>query len=235
MAEMSTRNILVSILNLTKENNRCSLEDLRAHARMTLADLRWQVEKLAAAGMLRLQENLAVTNPEQRLGMALRALGEGADFERICRLLSWQEFEDITVRSLEANGFSAVKHVVFKSNDARQEVDVVGVRGMLIVCLDCKHWMRGLRGTLAKEIAMAQAKRAQGLASSERARTRLGISTTSALYFVPVVVSLVNAGPRSSCGVPIVSALKLNSFLRSIDPFVEGLFIVKVKGLQIQK
>ena len=235
MAKMSTRNILVSILNLTKQNNRCSLEDLRAHARMTLADLRWHVERLASTGMLSLQENLVVTNPEQRLGMAVRALGEGADFERICRLLSWQEFEDITVRSLEANGFSAVKHVVFKSNDARQEIDVVGAKDMLIVCLDCKHWMRGLRGALAKQIAMAQAKRARGLASNEQARTRLSISTMSTLYFVPVVVSLVDAGPRFSCGVPIVSALKLNSFLRSIDPFVEGLLIVKVKGLQMQK
>jgi len=198
---------------------------------MTLVEAQMQVRRLSDMGILELEDDVVVAGPEQRLGVALKALDEGADFEKVCRLLSWQEFEVITGKSLEANGFSTIKHFAFKSNDHRREVDVVGVRHMLVICLDCKHWMRGLRGAIAEEIVARQVKRVQSLASDEQARARLGISTRNTVYFIPVVVSLVDAGPRFIGGVPIVPALKLNSFLGSIDPFVEGLFTVKVKGL----
>jgi len=229
---MIMRSLLASILTLTNDSGGCSLEDLSRYAKLPLIEAQTQVRELSDRGVLELKGNIVTASSEQRLGLALKALEHGADFERICRLLSWQEFEDITVKSLEANGFSTVKHFVFSSGDCRQEIDVVGVRDLLVICTDCKHWMKGLRGAIAEEIAGKQVQRVESLASNEAVKHKLGISATDAMFFIPVVVSLVDANPRFIGGVPIVPALKLNSFLSSIDPFVEGVLIVKAKGVR---
>lgn len=224
------RSLLTSILSLTKDDDRCSLEEVCRAAKLPLAEAQMRLRQLSDMRMLGLENNNVAASSEQRLGLALKALDEGADFERICRLLTWQEFEDITVKSLEANGFLTVKHFAFKANDRRREIDVVGVGHMLIICLDCKHWMKGVRGAIAEEIVAKQVERVESLASDKTARNRLGISAGNAVYFIPVVVSLIDAGPKFIGGVPIVPALKLNSFLSSIDPYVDGLLTIKAKG-----
>ena len=224
------RSLLASILSLTKGSNACSLEEVCRIGKLPRTEAQIQLRQLSDARMLEFQNNIVAAGSEQRLSLAVKALDEGADFERICRLLSWQEFEDITVKSLEGNGFSTIKHFAFKANDRRREIDVVGVGHMLVICLDCKHWMKGLRGALATEIVAKQVERVKSLASDRTTRNRLGISADKTVYFVPAVVSLIDAGPNSIGGVPIVPALKLNSFLSSIDPYVNGLLTVKAKG-----
>jgi len=226
---MFSRSLLASALSLSSDGKKCSLEDLGRAAKLPLAEVRIQARQLYDMGMLKLEDNIVTVDAEQRLGLALKVLNEGADFEKICRLLSWQEFENITVKSLEANGFSTIKHFAFRSQDRRREIDVVGTRHMLVVCLDCKHWMKGLRGAIAGEIVAKQVERVEGLASNRKAKDRLGISAKNVAYFVPVIVSLIDAGPKFIDGVPIVPVLKLNSFLSSIDPYVEGLLTVKAK------
>lgn len=223
------KEVLLSLLRLTKEGGNCSLDDIRAVTRVTYAEVQMQVERLSDMGLLKLGDGEVMADPEQRLGLAVKALGEGADLEKICRLLNWQEFEEIAVKALEANGFSTFKHFSFESDGARRQIDVVGVGQMLVICLDCKRWRRGLRGAAAREVVAKQVERARSLASNEKARARLNVSAGAMVYFVPVVVGLADASPRFISGVPIVPVLKLNSFLSSIDPFVEGLFTIKVK------
>jgi hypothetical protein len=206
------------------------LEDLCRTVRMPAAEVKKCVEDLARQGVLALEQHLVRVGVEKRLSIAVMALHEGADLERVCRLLSWQEFEEIAVRSLQGNGYSVFKHYVFKSNDHRREIDVIGVGQTLVVCLDCKHWMKGIRGTVGEKVATRQIERVQGLVGNAESRSRLGISTRRTLYFVPAIVSLFDTGPRFISQVPIVPVLKLNSFLSSLDPFVEGLFTVQMKG-----
>lgn len=221
---------MLAVLKLTMDTDQLSLEDLYRTVRMPSAEVKMSVEDLARQGAMTFEQHLATVDAEKRLSIAVMALREGADLERVCRLLSWQEFEEIAVRSLWASGYSVFKHFVFKSNDHRREIDVIGVGQTLVVCLDCKHWMKGIRGKVGEKIAARQIERVQGLVENAESRSRLGISTGRTLYFVPAIVSLFDAGPRFISQVPIVPILKLNSFLSSLDPFVEGLFTVQMKG-----
>lgn len=225
-----TNNLLVSVLILTRETGRFSPEELSTIAKMPLSKVREFTEELSHEGMLTLEQDVVSVDAEKRLRIAVKSLAGGADPEKVCRLLSWQEFEEIAVRSLEANGFSTVKHFVFKTANGRREVDVIGMGHVLVICLDCKHWMKGVRGAVGEGVATRQIERVQSLASDERCRSRLGISPSATVYFVPAIVSLLDSGPKFIREVPIVPVLKLNSFLSSIDPFIEGLFTVKVKG-----
>ena len=225
-----TNGALVSILGLTKETSKFSLEDLSTLTKMPLSRVRELAEELSIEGMLALGQGVVSVDAEKRVRMALKSLAQGADPEKVCRLLSWQEFEEISVNSLEANRFSAVKHFVFKTDNRRREIDVIGVGRMLVICLDCKHWTRGVRGAVGEGVATRQIERVQSLAADERSKSRLGISSSTTVYFVPAIVSLLDSGPKFILEVPIVPVLKLNSFLSSIDPFIEGLFTLKVKG-----
>jgi hypothetical protein len=217
-------------LGLTRETGKFPLEDLSTLTKMPLSRVRELAEELSIEGILTLEQGVASVDAEKRVRMALKSLAQGADPEKVCRLLSWQEFEEISVNALEANGFSAVKHFVLKAENHRREIDVIGVGRMLVICLDCKHWTKGVRGAVGEGVASRQIERVQSLAADERSKSRLGISSKATVYFVPAIVSLLDSGQKFILEVPIVPVLKLNSFLSSIDPFIEGLFTLKVKG-----
>ena len=225
-----TNGVLVSILGLTRETGKFPLEDLSTLTKMPLSKVRKLAEELSIEGILTLEQGVASVDAEKRVRMALKSLAQGADPEKVCRLLSWQEFEEISVNALEANGFSAVKHFVLKAENRRREIDVIGVGRMLVICLDCKHWTKGVRGAVGEGVASRQIERVQSLAADERSKSRLGISSKATVYFVPAIVSLLDSGQKFILEVPIVPVLKLNSFLSSIDPFIEDLFTLKVKG-----
>jgi hypothetical protein len=226
---MLNRDVLVNILRITRDSSEFSLDDLRKAAKIPGDEIREQVVALFDLGMLTLEHETVSLDTEKRLRIALEALNRGADLEKVCRFLSWQEFEEIAAKSLQVNGFSTFKHFVFVSDDRRREIDVVGVGHLLVVCLDCKHWMKGIRGGIGEEIAARQVERVQSLAAHEPSMYRLGIRVEKDLYFIPAIVSLVDAGPRFIRQVPMVPVLKLNSFLSSIDPFVDGLLTIKAK------
>jgi len=226
---MRKRDVPFHILRLARDSSEFSLDDLSRVAKIPGVELRKDVEVLADSGMLTLEEEIVSLDAEKRLRIALEALSQGADLEKVCRLLSWQEFEEIATRSLEANGYSTFKHFVFMLNGRRREIDAIGVGHLLVVCLDCKHWMKGIRGRVGEEIVSRQIARVQNLAAHEPSLDRLRIGVGNDLYFVPAIVSLVEAGPRFIKHVPVVPVLKLNSFLSSIDPFVDELFTIKVK------
>ena len=221
---------LLSILKLSMDSDRFSLEDLSKTAKNPTREIRAQVEGLSDLGMVTFEQEIVLLDVEKRLSIALEALKKGADLERVCRFLSWQEFEEITVKSLRANGFSTFKHFVFGANDSRREIDVIGVGHFLVVCLDCKHWLKGIRGTTGQKVAVRQIERVRRLASHEQSMSRLGIPADKEFYFVPVIVSLVDAGPKFIAKVPVVPVLKLGSFLSSIDPFIDDLFAIKVRA-----
>jgi len=226
---MLKRDVLFHILRLARDSSEFSLDDLSRVAKIPSVETRKQVGALLDSGMLMLEHEIVSLDAEKRLRIAHEALNQGADLEKVCRLLSWQEFEEITTRSLEANGFSTFKHFVFMLNRRRREIDVIGIAHVLVVCLDCKHWMKGIRGRIGEEIVSRQIERVQSLATHESSLDRLRIGVGNDLYLVPAIVSLVDAGPRFIRHVPVVPVLKLNSFLSSIDPFVDGLFTIKVK------
>jgi hypothetical protein len=229
-----TREFFLSVLKLSMDSNRLSLDDLCRTTKMPAHEIHTKVQGLSDLGMVTFEQETVLLDAEKRLSIALEALKEGADLERVCRFLSWQEFEEITVKSFRENGFSTIKHFRFGSSDHRREIDVIGIGHLLGVCVDCKHWLKGIRGTTGQKIAVNQIERVQRLASHRRSMSRLGIPAAKEFYFVPAIVSLVDAGPRFIAGVPIVPVLKLGSFLSSIDPFIDDLFAIKISARESQ-
>jgi hypothetical protein len=151
--------------------------------------------------------------------LAIEALKIHADIGRVCRELDWREFEELTSRALEANHFSVTKHLAFRHNGHRYEIDLVGAKEPLLLCADCKHWSWGLGSSRIQNAARRQFERMRYLADEMPGLAdRLGINAWRRAVILPTVITLSDTTRGLHEGIPIVPILRLRSFLKELNP-----------------
>jgi len=159
---------------------------------------------------------------------------KGKTVEEILKHLSWREFEEFCACVFEANGFKVVRNLKFRSFSKRFEIDVLAIRGTLVICADCKHWSikTGSPSTLAEAI-QKQVERAKGVLCYLTKNSRLiAYKPLKEILVIPLIVSLYERGIKLHEGVPVVPIFKLNSFLNELPIYVEDLRIVKWEELR---
>jgi len=187
---------------------------LRINELEALGVSRGELEELEVEGLIRIEgEEVRVLRAVQ---LAIEAVKRGSDIEEASRWLSWRDFEKLCVEALMSHGFKVKAPLRFKAEGRRFEIDVVGVRGSLVLCIDCKHW--SLRRGLASKVRDAAAKhldRCLNLASvlSEA----LGLKVGAKPIIVPILVTLSDMGFKSTCSVLVVAIYKLNSLLLELE------------------
>jgi Holliday junction resolvase-like predicted endonuclease len=216
-------NLLVSILKLSKDGP-ASIEDIKREARIPAGALIDLLEKLQTENLLKLQRDTVDVSQENRLNLAVRAILLGADVEAASCCLRWQEFEGIAAAALRNNGFEVRQNLRFKHAGRRWEVDVVGCRKPLVVCVDCKDWHHGLAPSAMKRVVEAQVERTRALADALPA-VSLGLECVkwSKAKFVPVVLVLIPSRFKFCDDVAIVPVLQLQDFLNQVSVEVESL------------
>ncbi|MDH5438704.1 MAG: hypothetical protein OEX76_07375, partial [Candidatus Bathyarchaeota archaeon] len=157
------RNLLISILKLTKTGS-VQRELVSRDARVPVQVADEMLKKLSDTGLIRYRDRLIDVSLNQRVRMAVRAVELGADPERVCGVLEWNEFEEIAARAFEVNDFMVKRRFRFKWAGRRWEVDVLGCKEPLVACVDCKHWHRGWRRSAIMKVVEAQVERTQALA-----------------------------------------------------------------------
>ena len=227
------RNLLISLLKLTKDGS-VLIENVNKEARIAPDIIKKLLENLQNQNIICIKDGFVETYSDSRLRLALKAASLNADIEQISTLFSWQEFEDITVHSLEKNGYVVAKNVRFKHVGRRWEIDVVGCRKPLVLCVDCKHWHRGLRPSALRKIVNAQLERVSALADT-LPTVALNVECTKwkKSKFVPVILSLFPSSFKFCDNVPIVPVLQLQDFLIQLPAQVESLtyFVKKFSHL----
>ncbi|MEM4733177.1 MAG: restriction endonuclease, partial [Candidatus Bathyarchaeia archaeon] len=133
--------VLISLIKLT-QNGAVLIEDVNNAIRLPKDIIRDLLEKFQNEELLNLQSGIVKITRDKRLRLAIKAVSLGADVEHVSSFLRWQEFEDIAAAALERNGYSVVENLHFKHQGRRWEIDVVGCKKPLVVCIDCKHWGR---------------------------------------------------------------------------------------------
>jgi Holliday junction resolvase-like predicted endonuclease len=181
------------------------------------------LKKLQNADLLCLKENTVETNSNNRLELAVKAISLGADIERVSGFFSRKEFEDIASLVLERNGYYTAKNVRFKHAGRRWEIDVVGCRTPLVLCLDCKHWQRGLNLSSLRKIVEAQSERVHALADVlPSARLKVECAKWDKAKFVPMILSLIPSSLKLYDSVPVVPILQLQDFLIQLPVHLES-------------
>jgi Holliday junction resolvase-like predicted endonuclease len=214
-------NLLISLLKLT-ENGSVKQETVNKYARLPASLASKLLEKLQNENLVYLKDSSIEVDTESRLKIAVKAVELGADIQSISDFLRWQEFEAIAAVALELNGYATKKNVRFKHGSRRWEIDVVGCRKPLVLCIDCKHWHHGMHPSTLTKMAASQAERVAAFADSLPKKTLdLPCVKWSKAKFIPVILSLIPFSPKFCGQVPIVPVLQLQDFVSQLPLNVE--------------
>jgi hypothetical protein len=217
------RNLLVSVLQLTKDGPaEKSLVSKYAHSPAQVADD--MLKSLSDAGLIQLSGKKIEVSLDQRVRIATHAVKLGADFESVCNLLEWNEFERIGAIAFEFNHFSVTKGLRFKSGGRRWEIDIVGCKEPIIACADCKHWHRGWTKSAIMKTADAQIERTKALAKAfPTLHKKLGLNSWKEAKLVPMVLSLFPTALKFHQNTPVVPILQLQDLLNELPAHVDSL------------
>ena len=217
------RDLINSLLKLTKDGP-VLIESVNQDSRIASDIVRKLLRKLQNEDLLYLNRNTVEADSSKRLRLAVKAVSLGADVEGISTFLCWQEFEDIAALALERNGYAVAKNMRFKYAGRRWEIDVVGCRKPLVLCLDCKHWQRGVKPSALRKIVEAQTERAKALANTMPSpKLEVKCVKWNKATFIPVILSLIPSSFKFSDDVPAVPVLQLQDFLVQLPAYVESL------------
>jgi Holliday junction resolvase-like predicted endonuclease len=215
--------LIISILKLTRDgpaSNRLVNKD----AKLPQEIAQKLLKKLQNGGFIYVQKNVVEANSLQRLKLAVQAINLGSDIENVSSFLQWQEFENMAAVALERNGYSITKNLRFKHADRRLEIDIVGCRKPVAICVDCKHWHRGLHPSALKRIVEEQVERTIALAESMPSLAgKIECVSWENVKLVPAVLSLVSGRFKFYDNVPVVAVLQLQDFLSQLPAYADSL------------
>ena len=216
-------NLIISLLKLTQKGAVLT-ESVNRDARMPSATARKLLEKLQNEGLVYLKQDTIEVESNSRLKLAVKAVSLGADVERISNLLCWQEFEEITAFALKNNGYTVSNNVHFKNAARKWEIDVVGCKKPLVVCIDCKHWQHAIAPSTLKRIVDSQVERTRIFADLlPNIALKLECAKWSEAKFIPSIISLIPSPFKFYDKVPIVPILQLQDFINQMPAYIESL------------
>ena len=217
------RNLVISALKLTK-NGSSLIEDVNKDAHVPLAVAYKLLQKMQNDDLINLRDGSIETDSTGRLQLAVKGIALGADIEVISNLLCWQEFEEIAAYALKNNGYSVQNNVRFKQGGRRWEIDVVGCKKPLVVCVDCKHWGHAIAASALTKIVDTQVDRTEAFADFlPNIKLQMSCTQWEKAKFVPVVLSLVQGAYKYVHEVPVVPVLKLQDFINQLPLYTEEL------------
>jgi len=217
------RNLVISILKLT-QRSAVLIENVNRDARVPSVTSRKLLQKLQNEGLIYLKQDSIEVENNGRLKLAVKAASLGADVEHISNLLCWQEFEEITAFALKNNGYEVSNNVRFKNAARKWEIDVVGCKKPLVICIDCKHWQHGIAPSVLKRLVDSQVERTRAFADSlPNPSLKLECSKWSEAKFIPSILSLIPSSFKFYDKVPIVPILQLQDFLNQLPAYAGSL------------
>ncbi len=216
------RKLLISTLKLTRETD-ALIEDVKTDAKLP-QDVCWLLlQKMQNEERINLSNEKITVTVENRVKLAVKAINLGADMQSVSNLLCWQEFEQIAAYALKSNGYTVQRNLRFKHGSHRFELDVVGCRKPLVVCIDCKRWQHSIGASALRKIVEDQTRRVEALAYAlPNPKLDLECTRWDSAKFVPAVLSLMPGAYKFYYEVPVVSALQLQDFIYQLPLYTQN-------------
>lgn len=217
------RELVISILKLTK-NGPIATEVVTKDAKIPSAIAEDLFKKLQNDGLLYLQNKVVDVDSLKRLKLAVHAIELGGDLERVSGFLDWKEFENIAAIAFERNDYRVTRNLRFKHAGRRWEIDVVGCKKPMIVCVDCKHWHHGMYPSAIRRIVEEQVERTSALGESlPKLTEKIGCVSWNRVKLVPAILSLITVRSKFYDNIPIVHVLQLQDFISQLPAYANSL------------
>ena len=209
-------NMLTSVLKST-QNGKALIKDVNFNTMLPHDTCIRLLQKMQNEGLVYLKGDTIEVNGENRLKIALKAANLGADIQEISHHLRWQEFEAIAAIALKANGYTVTNNVRFKHGNKRWEIDVVGCRKPIVVCIDCKHWQHSIAHATLRKIVEAQIERTHALSEVlPNPKLRLECIQWEKAKFIPAILALCPSAFKFYYEVPVVPVFSLQDFIAQL-------------------
>lgn len=199
--------VLLATLNLTGVDGRVDFDRIAFEARSTE-----RLARTTLSGALGLSEQHVDLSSERRLRLAMEIARMG-QLGPAARSLTWQEFEKFAENCLREAGFEAERNVRVKGEGRAWQIDVIGIRGNLILVIDCKHWNTPGYISRFKQAGEHQRHATLHLLATVKER-RQGLA---------IILTLREPPAQYSDGTVLVSVEKLPNFLSNVTPHDENL------------
>lgn len=149
-----------------------------------------------------------IYNTGSRLEAGIILIQRGISIRDVTTQLDWRDFEGLTGRILESEGFDVQYNLMMKS--PRSEIDVVGIKMNTALLIDCKHWRRDVPYTVATK----QTLRAEQWTALHK------------MTAVPVIVT-IHQERFTIHDVPIIPISKFRSFTEDFFGNIEHIKSIK--------
>jgi len=217
------RAFLTRLLAVTKGES-LTVEALRGSMRITSEAFNALLDTYGEEGLITLRDGSIELTLEQRLDLSMKAIELGADFEAVSRGLGWLEFEEVSAKVFEANGFRVKRRFRFTAEGRRWEIDLLAARAPYLICAECKHWGRSIGNSTARGITETHLTKVEIFSKhSEELRDRIGVDAWSMATIIPMVLTLSSTPMEIYRRVPSVSVLSLPRFIDEFDGQLERL------------
>lgn len=204
-------NIVVEILKETKENGVFKSQN------------GFHRDFLEQLGIYGNREGVFLIDREKRIDLAMIAVERGVDISEVIGLLTWKDFEGLIAGILIENGFRCVESYRRRGNslDKGMEIDVIGIRGKLVLSVDAKMWgIRGGKTSSLRSAVVKQKERTMRLSTqNEYLSRKMKIEMQGIYDFIPVIVTWLVEEVELHEGVPVVPVFKFNSFILDFDTY----------------
>jgi len=205
--------IIISILKLTKSGP-AAVDAIAKDANVPVQVANNVLMGLRELGLLECENEPIELSSNQRVMLAIHAINQGTDIERVCKVLEWKEFENFAATAFEANNFAVNRNFRFKASERRWEIDLIATSEPIIVCVDCKRWRRGWGNSAITKVAAAQAQRTEALAKTpDPLQRKVRLDGWKQAILFPVILSLFPGAVKFYNKVPVVPILQLQNFL----------------------
>jgi len=185
---------------------------------------------LREIGLIECENELIEVSSNQRVNLAIHAINQGTDIERVCNVLEWKEFENFTATAFEKNNFAVKRNFRFKAAQRRWEIDVLAYSEPIIVCVDCKRWRRGWGNSAITRVAAAQAQRTEVLAGALHfLQQKIGLDNWKQATLLPAILSLFPGPVKFYNKVPVVPILQLQNFVDEFQGHITELTHFRTK------
>ena len=215
--------LLISILKHTNSGH-ATKEIIGRDANIPVQVTNNVLRGLREIGLIECENELIEVSSNQRVKLAIHAINQGTDIERVCNVLEWKEFENFTATAFEKNNFAVKRNFRFKAAQRRWEIDVFAYSEPIIVCVDCKRWRRGWGNSAITKVAAAQAQRTEVLAGALHfLQPKIGLDGWKQATLFPAILSLFPGPVKFYNKVPVVPILQLQNFVDEFQGHINEL------------
>ncbi|MCW3980378.1 MAG: hypothetical protein NWF11_02775 [Candidatus Bathyarchaeota archaeon] len=218
------REVLTTILQLTQSG----LVDSDLICKTTRAPYETALEILrilAEQRTISLHGRVLEVSSHQRVEIAIRTVKMGADFENVCRLLKWREFEGIAKRAFEVYKYRVIKNLRFKCrNGKRGEIDLLAFKKPLVASVDCKHWKHNWKRASIVKVVKEQIQRTRMFTRTLPVYYRkIGLDDWNQVTVIPIVLALLPSPFKYHNETPIVPIMQLQTFINELPAHIQEL------------